>query len=81
MKEHEFNLILTAEPSEDDADRLYGTINDGTIATISGVPQISFHREAASLELAIRSAIGDVRKAGFDVARVEMEPDFLVQTA
>ena len=74
MKEHEFTVILTADPDEEQADKLYGTFNDGTISTIAGVPQVHFHREAASLEDAIRSAIGDVRSAGFDVERVEMLP-------
>ena len=77
MKEHEFTVILTADPDEDQADRLYGTFNDGTISTIAGVPQVHFHREASSLEDAIRSAIGDVRSVGFDVKRVEMLPDAL----
>jgi len=81
MKEHEFTLVLTADPSEEDADKLYGTFDDGTISTMAGVPQIHFHREAASLEDAIRSAIGEVRAAGFDVARVEMEPDVLLLPA
>ncbi len=79
MKEHEFTLILTADPSEEEVDKLYGTFNDGTISTIAGVPQIRFHREAESLEAAIRSAIGDVRAAGFEVARVEIEPNAVVQ--
>ena len=77
MKEHEFTLILTADPDEEQADKLYGAFDDGTISTIAGVPQIHFHREAASLEEAIHSAIGDVRSAGFDVQRVEMQPDIL----
>ena len=74
MKEHEFTLVLTADPTEAEAEKLYGTFDDGTISTIAGVPQIHFHRESGSLEEAIRSAIGDVRSSGFDVARVEMEP-------
>ena len=77
MKEHEFTLVLTADPNDQEADKLYGTFDDGTISTIAGVPQIHFHREAVSLEEAIRSAIGDVRSAGFDVERVEMQPDML----
>ena len=77
MKEHEFTLILTADPDEEQADKMYGTFNDGTIATIAGVPQIQFHRESRSLEEAIRSAIGDVRSLGFDVERVEMLPNAL----
>ncbi len=55
---------------------MYDAFNDGTIA---GVPQIHFHSEAKSLEEAIRSAIGDVRLVGFDVARVKMEPSAVGQ--
>jgi hypothetical protein len=79
MKEHEFTLILTTDPSEEEADRLYGCCDDGTLSTIAGVPQIHFHRAALSLEEAIRSAIGDVRAAGFNVERVEMEPEAITQ--
>lgn len=42
MKEHRFTLILTADPNEEEADRLYGILNDGTLSTIAGVPQIRF---------------------------------------
>ena len=80
MKEHQFTLELTADPTEAEADKLYGVIDDGTISTIAGVPQIHFHREGGSLEEAIRSAIGDVRATGSDVARVEMDPDAVLQT-
>ena len=79
MREHEFTLVLTADPNEDEADKMYGTFNDGTISTIAGVPQVHFHREAESLEEAIRSAIGDVRSTGFEVKRVEMEPNAVLQ--
>jgi hypothetical protein len=37
--------------------------------------------EARSLEEAIRSAITHVRSAGFDVARVEIEPEAVAQPA
>ena len=75
MKEHDFTVILTSDPSEEEADRLYGTFNDGTISTIAGVPQIHFHRDALSLEEAIRSAIAHIKTAGIDVTRVEIEPE------
>jgi hypothetical protein len=78
MKEHEFTLILTSDPSEEEADKLYETFNDGTMSTIAGIPQIHFHREANLLEEAIRSAIGDVQSVGFTVARVEMQPGSLL---
>lgn len=74
MKVHEFTLILTTDPNEEEADRLYSIFNDGTIVTMAGVSQIHFHREAPSLEEAIGSALAHVRKAGFDVVRVEIEP-------
>ena len=77
MKVHEFTLILSSDPTEEQADQLYGTFDDGTISTILGVPQIHFHREARSLEEAIRSALKDVRSCGFEVDRVEMLPDAL----
>lgn len=81
MKEHDFTLILTADPDEEAADRFYGVIDDGTLSTISGVPQVHFHREGTSLEAAIRSAIANIKSAGFDVARVEIEPQALARTA
>ena len=45
MRIYEFTLILTTDPNEEEADRLYSIFDDGTIATIAGVPQIHFHRE------------------------------------
>lgn len=77
MKEHEFTLVLSADPNDQEADRLYGIFSDGTISTIAGAPQIHFHREAPSLEEAIRSAIADVRSGGFHVTRVEIHPEAL----
>ncbi len=74
MKTHEFTLILTTNPTEESADKLYGICNDGTLAVRSGIAQISFHRDAVSLEEALRSALTDVDAAGFVVERVEMEP-------
>lgn len=74
MRVHEFTLILTADPNEEESDRLYSIFNDGTIITMAGVSKIHFHREASSLEEAIGSALAHVKKAGFDVIRVEIEP-------
>lgn len=79
MKVHEFTLILTVDPNEAESDRLYSVFDDGTLATIAGVPQIHFHREALLLEEAIDSALMAVKKAGFDVVRVEIEPGEVAQ--
>jgi len=78
MRIREFTLLLTSIPGEKEADKIYGIIDDGTISIIAGVAQIHFHREAVSLEKAIRDAINDVRSAGFDVQRVELEPDTIL---
>jgi hypothetical protein len=63
------------------ADKLYETLNDGTISTVAGVPQIHLHCEAGSLEEAIRSAIGDVQVIGFALERVEREPAAVLQAS
>ena len=65
MRIYEFTLILTGDPNEEEADRLYGIFDDGTIVTVNGVPQIHFHREAFSLESAIVSALLEIRKSRF----------------
>ena len=81
MKIHECTLILTSELDEEEADRLYSILDDRILTTVDGVPQIRFHREASSLKEAIGSALVNVREAGFDVVRVEIEPNAVAQEA
>ena len=78
MKVHEFTLILTADPNEEESDRLYSIFDDGTITTIDGGPQIHFHREAFSLESAIGSALLDLRKTGFEAVGVHINPKVML---
>ncbi|MGM0489281.1 MAG: hypothetical protein ACQESR_21290 [Planctomycetota bacterium] len=75
MNVYEFVLRLTTpELSGEQCDLLYESgCDDGTIVTRNGTTYIAFDREAESLESAIRSAVADVRSAGLDIARVEME--------
>ena len=75
MKIYEFSLVLAAaEVTDDNCDRLHEAgCDDGTVVTRDGVTHIAFDREAESLEEAIRSATAQVRVAGFEVARVEMD--------
>jgi hypothetical protein len=83
MHKYDFTLILTAslELTDDLADALFAAgCDDGTPGTCNGVFSIDFHREARSLEEAMRSAIEDVRAAGYEVARVEIEAEAIVQT-
>jgi hypothetical protein len=75
---YEFQVILKegTEITEELADELFEAgCDDGTPGTFCGVPYISFHREAKSLESAIRSAVADVQKAGCVVQRVQIEHD------
>ena len=75
MATYEFSLVLkAAEITNEDCDALYQAgCDDGTVVTREGVTYIAFDREAESLEEAIRSASANVRAAGFEVARVEMD--------
>ncbi len=75
MKTYEFRVVLTAdEVTDDDCDALYEAgCDDGTVVTRDGITHVAFDREAESLEDAIRSATAQVRAAGFNVARVEMD--------
>ena len=63
MKVHEFTLILTAEPNEEESDRLYSIFDDGTLATIAGTPQIHFHREAPVVGGSNRFCPGECHKS------------------
>lgn len=83
MHKYEFTLILTESLAltDDLADALFAAgCDDGTPGTCNGVFSIDFHREATSLEEAIRSAIEAVRAAGYTVARVEIDAEAVVQT-
>jgi len=82
MTKYEFTLILHGplELSEDIADELFAAgCDDGTPGTCEGVFSIDFHREAESLEEAIRSAIGNVKTAGYQVERVEIAAEAVPQ--
>ena len=79
MKIHEFTLILTVDPNEEESNRLYEAFDDGTLVTSVDVPKICFHREAPSLEEAIGSALVSVKQAGFDVLSVEIEPEVMAR--
>ena len=76
MNKYAFSLILAGslELTEDLADTLFEAgCDDGTPGVCNGVFSIDFRREAPSLEAAIRSAIDDVKMAGYAVERVEIE--------
>ncbi len=82
MQQYDFTLIFseTLELTSDLVDALFAAgCDDGTPGTSNGVFFVDFHREAGTLEDAIRSAIEDVRRAGHTVVRVEMEAEAVVR--
>lgn len=82
MKRYDFTLILSAgaELTDQLVEDLYESgCEDGSPSSRAGVVAVTLHREAESLEQAIRSGIADVQKAGCRVARVEIEPEDLVE--
>jgi hypothetical protein len=84
MAKYEFTLILKGSPelSEEIADALFAAgCDDGTPGTSGGVFSIDFHRTAGALEEAINSAIKNVKSAGYEVERVEIEAGAMPQPA
>jgi hypothetical protein len=76
MKTYEFDVVLkgVAEVTDEQADILFAVgCDDGTPASCKGTSWVHFDREAVSLEDAIRSAVAQVRAAGFTVAKVELD--------
>ncbi len=84
MAKYEFSLILTGSPelTEEISDELFAAgCDDGSPGTCNGVFSIDFHREAQSLESAINSAIQNVKAAGQNVERVEIDAGTMAQPA
>ena len=82
MVRYDFTLVLSkpTELTDQLIEDLYDAgCDDGSPSSRAGVVMVTLHREAESLEQAIRSGIADVQKASCSVARVEIEPDDLVQ--
>lgn len=80
MMKYDFTLVLKDAPELTDelADTLFAAgCDDGTPGMCAGTTLIDFHREAASLEEAIRSAIANVSAAGCVVTRVEIDAQAL----
>ena len=84
MAKYEFTLILKGSPelTEEIADRLFEAgCDDGSPGRCDGVFSIGFHRTSRTLEEAINSAIANVKSAGYEVERVEIEAGAMRQPA
>ena len=79
-----FTLILSDHEviTDDMADALFEAgCDDASCHSGDGIVGVDFDREAPTLEAAIRSAVADVKRAGFKVHHIEMEPEALAQPA
>jgi hypothetical protein len=84
MKRYDFTLILSqpGELTDQLVEDLYEAgCDDGSPSSRAGVVLVTLHREAESLEQAIRSGIADAQKAGCRVSRVEIEMEDLATAA
>lgn len=79
---YEFKVFLAGltEITDEAADALFEAgSDDASPASRDGQVGCMFHREAPCLEHAIRSAVADVNKAGYQVQRVELDSDAVVE--
>jgi hypothetical protein len=84
MKRYDFTLVFSKGTKLTDqlVEDLYEAgCDDGSPSSRGGTVMVTLHREAESLEQAIRSGIADVQKASCSVARVEIEPEDLGEAA
>jgi hypothetical protein len=66
-------LAGVSEITAEMAEALFAGCDDSNPWSSEGVVSVGFDREAASLGEAIGSAIKDVERAGYTVARVEVK--------
>lgn len=75
MTTHSFNLILSGvdELTVAMADALFEAgCDDASPSSCNGIVSVHFDREAGSLGDAVGTAIMDVERAGYTVARIEI---------
>jgi hypothetical protein len=71
----EFTVYLAkvSEMTDEVAEKLYEAgCDDGLVGSSEGRSYVTFSREAASQREAIGSALGDIKKAGFDWVSIEL---------
>lgn len=73
-----FDFTITIEQFVDDLDAIdafYGRCDDVSMFNSQGSTKLTFHRDAASLDDAIRAAVSDVQSFGYRVTQIEFEPE------
>ena len=73
-----FDFTITIDQLIEDLDAIdafYGRCDDVSMFNSEGVTKITFQRDAASLDDAIRSAVSDVQSFGYKVKHIELDPE------
>jgi hypothetical protein len=72
-----FDFTITIDQYVDDLNAIeavYARLDDVSLFNSSGLTYVAFHRTAANLDDAIRSAISDLRSFGYAIKQIEVEP-------
>jgi hypothetical protein len=76
MKTFDFTITIDQFVEDLDAiDAFYGRLDDVSMFNADGATRITFHRDAATLDDALRSAVSDVQSFGYKVKHIEVEPE------
>jgi hypothetical protein len=82
---HTYDFTLTLQSPRELTDELVEHLfaagcDDCTPSSSNGIVSVDFSRDGSDLESAIRSAIADVKSAGYEVERVEIEAATMAQS-
>ncbi len=72
-----FDFTITIDQLVDDLDAIdafYARCDDVSMFNSDGVTKVTFHRDAATLDDAMRSAVSDMQSCGYKVRHIEVEP-------
>jgi len=75
---NKFDFTITVDQFVEDLDAIntiYGQHHDISMFNSDGATRITFHREAATLDDAIRTAVSNVQSYGYKVKQIEVSPE------
>ena len=79
MKVFEFTITIDQYVEDLDAiDAFYGKTGDASVAGSNGKTMIHFDREADSLDDALRRAVAEVQREGWEICEITVEPGCLL---
>ena len=73
-----FDFTITIDQLVEDLDVIdafYKRCDDVSMFNSEGITKITFHRDAVSLDDAIRAAVSDLQSFGYKIKHIEVEPE------